>query len=144
MKFSIAFSAAFCSLVVLNSIEVRFLMALVQWCSCFLFSRSPRLSPDESDLSEQIVTLSRCFHHSITVSKALACCDTVSSVKHHMVHLIAFQDIPGMSSNDNSVLFGMPELQTPLIDGTPSPSQFAFTLQETLLVTRQTWTCETI
>ena len=27
-----------CLLVVLNGIEVRFLMALVQWCSCFLFS----------------------------------------------------------------------------------------------------------
>ena len=27
-----------CSLVVCNGIEVRLLMALVQWCSCFLFS----------------------------------------------------------------------------------------------------------
>ena len=31
-----------CSLVVFNGIEVRFLMALVQWCSCFLFSSAIR------------------------------------------------------------------------------------------------------
>ena len=38
MHLQIGFSRQSCSLVVCNSIEVRFLMALVQWCSGFVFS----------------------------------------------------------------------------------------------------------